>query len=161
MKKLAGNIIIFHMCTKITIIWCTVLEIRSETDKSFCHFGPFFSLLPPPLMILNIKILKKMRKMPGDIILLYIHMYHKWRSYDNGSWNIRCERQKFSTFWATFSLTAQKIKIWKKWKKRLEISSFYNSVPRIMIMCYTVPEIWCEADVIIFHFGPFFAFLHP
>ena len=44
----------------------------------FCHFIPP-SLL---LMILNIKILKKMKKMSGYIILLYIHMYHKWRSYD-------------------------------------------------------------------------------
>ena len=26
-------------------------------------------------------------------------------------------------------------------KKHLEISSFYNSVPKIMIICYTVPEI--------------------
>ena len=25
---------------------------------------------------------KKMKKMPGDIILLYIHLYHNWRSYD-------------------------------------------------------------------------------
>ena len=24
-----------------------------------------------------------------------------------------------------------------------------------MIICYTVPEIWCVTDVIIFHFGPF------
>ena len=28
-----------------------------------------------------------------------------------------------------------------------------------MIICYTVPEIWCVTDVIIFHFGLFFAFL--
>ena len=25
-----------------------VPEIWSETDKMFCHFGPFFALLPPP-----------------------------------------------------------------------------------------------------------------
>ena len=37
------------------------------------------------LMILNIIILKKMKKIPEDIIiLLYIHVYHKWRSYDIG-----------------------------------------------------------------------------
>ena len=30
-----------------------------------------------------------------------------------------------------------------------------------MIICYTVPEIWCVTDVIIFHFGPFFALLSP
>ena len=55
-------------------------------------------------------------------------------------------------------LTAQKIKI--KIKKSLEISSFYKSVPKIRIICYSVPEIWCMLDVIvIFHFGLFFALL--
>ena len=39
----------FYTCVrKITIIWCTVPEILSETDKKFCHFGWFFALLPPP-----------------------------------------------------------------------------------------------------------------
>ena len=28
-----------------------------------------------------------------------------------------------------------------------------------MIICYTVPEIWCKTTVIIFHFGLFFALL--
>ena len=27
-----------------------------------------------------------------------------------------------------------------------------------MIICCTVPEIWCVANVIIFHFGLFFTF---
>ena len=55
----------------------------------------------------------------------------------------------------------QRIKISKKWKKYLEIS-FYTSVPKIMIICYTVHEIWCVTDVIItFHFGLFFALLPP
>ena len=40
--------------------------------------------------------------------------------------------------------------------------SFYTSVPKTMIIWYTVPEIWHEADVIdIFHFGLFFALLPP
>ena len=65
------------------------------------------------------------------------------------------------SFWAIFCpftpLTAEKIKLSKEWKKHLEISSFYNSVPKIMIICYTVPEIWCVTDVtVIFHFGLFF-----
>ena len=30
-----------------------------------------------------------------------------------------------------------------------------------MIICYTVPEIWCMTNVIIFHFGPLFAILPP
>ena len=50
----------------------------------------------------------------------------------------------------------------EKMKKHLEISSFYTSVPKIMIICYTVPEIWCVTDVsFIFHFGLVFALLPP
>ena len=60
------------------------------------------------------------------------------------------------------SLTVQKVKISKKWIKRLEILSFYTSVPKIMIICYTVLEIWHMAHVIVvFHFGLFFFLLPP
>ena len=34
-------------------------------------------------------------------------------------------------------------------KKHLEISSVYTSVPKIIIICYTVPEIWCMTDVTV------------
>ena len=47
----------------------------------------------------------------------------------------------------------------KKQKKRcLEVSSFYTtSVPKIMIICFTVSEIWRVMDVIvIFHCGLIF-----
>ena len=68
----------------------------------------------------------------------------------------------FGLFFALLTPTAQKINISKEWKKHLEISSFYTSVPKIMIICHTVPEIWCVTGVIvIFHFGLFFALLHP
>ena len=47
----------------------------------------------------------------------------------------------------------------KKWKNLFEISSFYTSVTKIMIICYIVPEIWHVTDVIvIFHFGLFLPF---
>ena len=49
------------------------------------------------------------------------------------------------------------MKISKKWKKCQKISSFNTRVPKIMIKCFTVPEIWRVTDVIvIFHFGLFF-----
>ena len=45
-------------------------------------------------------------------------------------------------------------------KKSLEILSLYTNVPKIMIICYTVPDIWHMTDIIvIFHFGIFFALL--
>ena len=63
-----------HVYLKITIIWCMVPEIRSEKDHPLPHS-------PLSLMIPKIKILKKIEKMPRDI-LLNIHVHHKWRSYD-------------------------------------------------------------------------------
>ena len=59
-------------------------------------------------------------------------------------------------------LTAWKMKISIKWKKSLEMSSFYTSIPKIVIIWYTVPEIRRVIDVIvIFNFGLFFALLPP
>ena len=86
-------------------------------------------------------------------------------------------RQNFLSFWTIFwtftphltppHLTpshpaTQKVKILKKRKKRLEISPFYTSVPHVMIICCTVPEIQRVTDgIFIFHFGLFFALLPP
>ena len=51
---------------------------------------------------------------------------------------------------------------WKNEKgKHLEISSFYTSAPKIMIICCTVPEIWCVTDIIIFHFLTFYPINNP
>ena len=58
-------------------------------------------------------------------------------------------------------ITARKIEMSKKIKKNLEISSFYTNVPKIMVICYTVPENLCVTDVIIFHFGLFFTLSPP
>ena len=162
MKKPAGDIIIFHMCIKNHNIWCTIPEIRSKTDKKICHFGPFFALLPLPPNDPQCQNFEKMKKTPGDAIILhkctknYDHMVYCF-------WDMTCDRCNYFSFWAIFCpFTARKIKIWKKWKKLLEISLFYTSVPKIMIICYTVPEICLVTDVIvIFHFGLFFALLHP
>ena len=77
---------------------------------------------------------KKMKKTPGDITIL-----HKCtKTHDDMlycSWDIVHDRYNcYFSFWAIFwtftLLTAWKIKISKKWKKYLEISSFYTSVPK-------------------------------
>ena len=76
-----------------------------------------------------------------------------------GSWDMKLNRQNF-LFWAIFCpftpLTTQKIKILKKWKNQLDISSFYTNALKIMIICYNVPETWCK--IYIFHFGLFSPF---
>ena len=61
-----------------------------------------------------------MKKFAGDIIILHMcTKNHNHMMY--GSWDTEWDRQKFLSFWAIFcsftSLTAQKIKILKKWKK--------------------------------------------
>ena len=79
----------------------------------------------------------------------------------HGSWNRERDRQNILSFWGIllpfFSLTKQKTKTLKNEKKSLEILLFYTSAPKIMTICYTVPEIWRVTDVIsIFHFGAIF-----
>ena len=64
-----------------------------------------------------------------------------------------------------FSLpNSPKIKNEKKMKKKKspEISSFYISLPKIMIICYNIPEIWCMMDAtVIFHFWAIFLPFYP
>ena len=108
---------------------------------------------------------EKLKKTPEGIIIL-----HMCTINDNqmmyGSWNIGHNRIFFLVilehFLPIYPLKTWKIKILKKWKKHLEILSFYTCVTKIRIICYTVPEIWRMTDVIfIFHFGLFFALLPP
>ena len=116
-----------------------------------------------PLTAQNIKISRKLKKRL-DIIILHKctknHQYMLYCSLDMARDRCNC----YLSFWAIFcpfiSLTAQKMKISMKWIKCLKILSFYTIVPKIMIIGYTVPEIWCVTNVIvIFHFGLFFVLL--
>ena len=124
----------------MTIIWCMVPEIWSVTDTTFCHFRPFLALipLPPPNNPKN-QNFEKMEKTPGDIIILYMCVINN-KHVMYGSWDMKRDGHNFLSFWTVFCnfnpLTTQKIKILKNWKNRLKISSFYTSVPKIMITKY-------------------------
>ena len=93
----------FYTCTpKITITWCTVPEIESETGRIFCHFGLLLALLttpfpsPPLEWSRKSKFWTQMEKMPGDIILFYIHVYNKWKSYDK--WFLKFKVRQTESF---------------------------------------------------------------
>ena len=88
----------FYTCApKIrTILWCTILEIRSETNEKFCILEPFFALLSPTSRSRISKFWKIKKKKAGDFILLYIHVYHKWRSYD--IWFLKCKVRQTEIF---------------------------------------------------------------
>ena len=70
-----------------------------------------------------------------------------------GSWDKERDGQDFLTFWAIFRPftfpAAQKIEILKKWKKHLEILSFYGSVPKMKIIWCMVPEIWSVIEFFV------------
>ena len=113
----------------------------------------------------EIKIFKKNGKnnkndKPGDIIIWHLCTTNDDMMY--GSWNMEHNRQDFShfapflPFYPPNKPENQKLKK-KKDKSTWRYISFYTSVPKIMIICYNVPEIWHVTDVIIFHFGPSFA----
>ena len=120
----------------MTIKWYIVLEIWSMWQAEFFVILDCFLPYYPPNNPKN-QNFEKMKTTPGDIIILHIYT----KNYDQmmfGSWDMVRERCNcYFSFWAIFSpftpLTAQKIKILKKWKNQLEISSFYICVTKIMI----------------------------
>ena len=133
----------------MTVVWSMVPVIWSTTDRIFVNLDHFLPFYPPNN--------PENQKIPRDIIILHkftendIHMTY-------GSWDTERGRQNVLPFWTIFcpftSLAIQKIKNSKKRKKCLEISSFYTSASKTMIICHTVPEIWHVMDVIFyFHFG--------
>ena len=135
--------------------------IYGAWQRLFGHFEPFFAFLPPNNS--NNQNFEKLKKTPRDIIILqmctinYNHVMY-------GSWDIECNRIfcHFGPLFANLPSNSPKNENFKKMKKMLEISSFYKYVPKIIIICYTVPEIWCVTDVIVIvHFGFFSAPLPP
>ena len=145
----------------MTITQYMVPEIWSAPDRIL--FSPWVT----PLTAWKKKFKKiKKKKMPGDTIILHKctknHDHLLYCSWDMVRDGCKC----YFSFWAILfpftTLIAQKMKISKKWKKHLDISSFYTTVPKIMIICYTVPEIWHVADVIVISYlKRFFALLLP
>ena len=128
------------------------LTYKVQRTKFFCHFRQFFGIWP----FWQSKKSKfwKIKTMPGDIIILHLcttnddHMMYDF-------WHIKCNRQSF-IFWAIFciftSLTIQKIKNLKKWKKLLDI-----------LFCMMIYDVWflkygawrTAFSLILDHFLPF------
>ena len=159
MKKIAGDIIILHICTKNHN---HMMYGSWDKDWGKQKILSFWSLFCPltthtlPLMIPKIQILKKMKKMPGDIILLYIHTIYQHMIYC--SWNIKCDRQKL-TFWAIFRpfspLTTWKIIILTLKKIPGDINILHICTMHHIMLS----EIWSMIDIIFCHSGLVFPLL--
>ena len=90
MKKFAGGTIILHMCTKNhnRDVWFLRYGVRQT--NFFLSFWAIFSPFTSPLMILNIKILKKNEKKCLEILSFYTYMCTMNEDHMlYGSWNIR------------------------------------------------------------------------
>ena len=133
---------------------------RTKFFVTKCHFLPFD--LPNNPKNQNFE---KMKQNTGDIIIL-----HKCTINDNrliyGSWDITTTDIIFFVILG-HTLPFYPSNSWKnenftKMKKEPGDIVFYTNVPKIMIICSAVPEIWHVTHVIfIFHFGLLFALLSP
>ena len=106
------------------------LRYGARRKKVFVIFDCFLRFYPPKKP--ENQNFEKMKKSPGDIIILHMctindnHMMY-------GFWDMESDRQNFLSFWTIFfpftTITNQKIEILQKWKKHLEILSFYTCAP--------------------------------
>ena len=99
----------------------------------------------------NLEISSFYKYVPQMTIIWYMAL-EIWSATDRISFH-------FGPLFALLPPDTQKIKILIKWKKRLEISSFYKGVPQINTIWRMVPETWSPKDRTFCHFGPFFALL--
>ena len=89
---------------------------------------------------------------------LFTHLFQKSRPYD--VWFLRYEVHQteffviLGHFLPLYPPNSRKNENVKNEKKSLEISLFYRSVPKLMIIGYTVLEIWQVTDVtVVFYYG--------
>ena len=152
-------------------------DIERNRDN-FLSFWTIFGTFTR-ITIWKTKILKKNKKTKTttttteNIIILCLcttngnHMVY-------GSWDTESNRQNLLSFWTSFfpftHLATQKSKILKKWKKRLEILSFYTCVPQWklydvwFLRSWYYAEIWSTKDnlfVILGYFLPFYPIKNP
>ena len=131
------DIIILHLCTKNL----QFLSYRLRKTDFLSYWAIFALLSPNDPKYQNFE---KMKKLPGDIILLHIHVHHKWRSYDIWFWNARCNRHIFCHFGSFFALLPPinlDNRNFEKMKKLREILSFHKCVPKMTIIWWMDPEI--------------------
>ena len=105
------------------------------TGIIFCHFGPFFALLPhywPQKLTFGKNVKKTWRYYP------FTNVYHKYRSYD--VWFLRYKATTNRGFCHFDPPNNPKNpKILKKWKEQLETLSFYTCVPCFPILDHFLP----------------------
>ena len=138
-----------------------------ETDKNILSFWAIFCPFtsPPPSNDPECQNFEKKWKKWLETLSFYTFMCTINEDHMiYGSWNIRCNRQKFSSFWAIFwpfsPLTTWKIKILKLKETPGDIIILHICTINDHLH-HMVPEIWSATDRIFCHSWPLFALLPP
>ena len=163
-KNLSGDIIILHMCTRN---YDQMMYSSWDMVRDGCNYFSFWAIFCPFTLLTAQKIkIKKNRKKPGDIIILLM-CTKNYNQMMYGSWDMAHDRCNcYFSIWAIFCpftpLQPKKSKFWKNEKTAQDIIILHMCTKNYDQMMYiSVPEIWYVTDVIIFHFGAFFALLLP
>ena len=131
----------------MTVIWYGFSDMECNR-QNFLSFSTIFCPYTP-LTTLTIKILKNWKKIPGDITILHKctknhdHMLYCSVDMARGGCN-------YFSFWAIFCaftpLTARKIKIFKKWKKKLpgDIIILHMCIKNYDQMMYSSWDMVCD-----------------
>ena len=126
------------------------------------NYESFFAILSSPLKPQKIRILKKRKRLleisfyksVPKTTIIYEVQFLRYGVRQTGF---------FLSFQAIFChfipITTRKIKIFKKWKNNLDMSSFYTFIPKITIIWCMLHEIRNTTDIIFCPFEPFLALL--
>ena len=169
MKKFAGDVIILSKCTKNHNIWCMVPEIQSETDIIFVILGNFFPFYQPLIPSNDPKNQNFEKKWKKCLEILSFYTYVCTINEDHmiyGSWNITCNRHKFSSFWA-ISYPFSPLTTWK-----INLLPLKTTTPGDIIilhictindnhMMYGSWDIWSATAIIFCNSGLFLLFYPP
>ena len=117
-----------HQKWQLYDLW--FLRCGARETEFFVILGCFLPFYPP--MVPRNQNFEKMKKIPKDIIISQMCTIND-SHVRYGSRDMECNRQNilsFRTISCLFTpVTTPKIKILKKWKKSLQILSFYTGVP--------------------------------
>ena len=155
-----GNIIILHMCT---INENHIMHGSSDMEhdrQNLLSFWTNFCTFTP-LKTQKIKILKKWKKNPGDIIILHMCAINE-NHIMYGSWDMERGRQNFLSFWTNFCtftpLKTKIIKILKKMKKNPgDIIILHMCILNDNNIIYGSWNTKCNGQNSLSFFGQFFA----
>ena len=124
----------FYTCVpKIKIIWCMVPEIWSATDRTFCHYEPFFTLL----------------------LLIWYMVFQIWSATDK----FFVILDRFLPFCPPINPQNQNFEKLKKNPGAIIIS--HNCPKNHDHMLYCSLDMACNGFNCCFHFGLFFTLLPP